>query len=201
MKKKLVLVVAVMLIVVAACALLVGCAPKNPADFMDKWLDSNAKYMKMAGVEVGINGNISVSKAKIGDNESISYTEISGDNIITYTGVKVGETTTWTKKTMTKAEAKEMLGLKEDIKSINDIIKSQIDFDADDFKDFDKNYTKKDGVYVGNKDTEFEGITIKMTSKEMTITMGEGEEKIEVIYKIGYEKISIPKEAKEAKEM
>ncbi len=36
MKKKFVLMIAIVLVAATACALLVGCAPKTPVDFMDK---------------------------------------------------------------------------------------------------------------------------------------------------------------------
>ena len=35
MKKKFVLIIAIVLVAATACALLVGCAPKTPADFME----------------------------------------------------------------------------------------------------------------------------------------------------------------------
>ncbi len=201
MKKKLVLIIAIVLVAVTACVMLVGCAPKNPSDFMEKWLNSNSKSFKLGEMEVSIYGNISYGVSKIGDNEYISYTEIDGDNVITYSGVTVDGKTTWTKKTVTKAAMKEMLGLDKDFESLNDILMQQTGVSADDLKDFEEKSTKKDGVYVGNEDTDWEGITIKLSSKEMVITEGEGEGARVYTFTIGAKKITIPQEAKDAKEM
>lgn len=201
MKKKLVLVVAIVLVAVTACVLLVGCAPKNPSDFLDKWFDCNSKYMKAGNIEVGINGNIAYTKTKINDKEIYAYMEIDGDNVINYNGAEIDGKIVWTKKTMTKAEAKEMLKLDTDIENINDIIKEQMEFSSEDFKDFDKNFTKKDGVYVANEGTDLEGVTVKLSSKEMAVTFTEGETEVTITLGIGYDKITIPKEAKDAAEM
>lgn len=201
MKKKLVLVIAIVLVAVTACVLLVGCAPKNPSDFLEKWFDSNSKYMNMGNVEIGIYGNIAYTKTKINDKEYYGYMEIDGDNIISYSGAEVDGKVAWTKKTMTKAQAKEMLHLEADIESINDIIKQQMEFSSEDFKDFDKNFTKKDGVYVGNEETDLEGVKVKLSNKEMVLTFTEGETEITCTLGIGYDKITIPKEAKDAAEM
>ena len=201
MKKKLVLVIAIVLVAVTACVVLAGCAPKNPSDFLEKWFDSNSKYMNMGNIEIGINGNIAYTKTKINDKDYYSYIEIDGDNVISYSGVVADNKIVWTKKTMTKAQAKEMLRLDKDIESINDIIKGQMEFSSEDFKDFDKNFTKKDGVYIANENTDLEGVTIKLSTKEMIMTFTEGELEVTYTLGIGYDKITIPKEAKDAAEM
>jgi len=43
MKKKLVLIVAVVLIAITACACLAGCVPNRPDRYMGTWLTANIK--------------------------------------------------------------------------------------------------------------------------------------------------------------
>jgi len=105
----------------------------------------------------------------------------------------------WSKSSMTMQEVKEMFHLEEDLKNISDIFKFQMDLNPDEFKDFDKDFTKKDGVFVGNEDGKFKGTTIKLSAKEMVVTVGEGEKAVITTYTIGCDKISIPDEAKNAK--
>ena len=198
MKKKFVLMIAIVLVAATACALLVGCAPKTPVDFMDKWLDSNNKAMVMGDTEISIYGNVAMAKTKKGDLESVSYTEITDDSINMYSSRVVDGKTTWSAFSMTKAEFKEMYKLETDDVTMNDVLKSSIEFDKDDYKDFEKNFTKENGVYVGNAGTEFEGVSITIAAKEMTISMTMGETKVEATYKIGCDKIEISQEAKDA---
>lgn len=198
MKKKFVLVIAIVLIAVTACVLLVGCAPKSPTDFLDKWLSSNSKSMKSGDTVISIYGNVAVSKSKVGSEEFVSYTELDGDNLNMYNGRNHNGKMVWAKSSMTMKEVKEMFRLEEDIKNISDIFKLQMEISPEEFKDFDKNFTKKDGVFVGNEDGEFKGTTIKLSAKEMVVTIGDGDKAVVTTYTIGCEKISIPDEAKNA---
>ena len=198
MKKKFVLVIAIVLIAVTACVLLVGCAPKSPTDFLDKWLSSNSKSMKSGDTVISIYGNVAVSKSKVGNEEFVSYTELDGDNLNMYNGRNQNGKIVWSKSSMTMKEVKEMFRLEEDIKNISDIFKLQMEISPEEFKDFDKNFTKKDGVFVGNEDGEFKGTTIKLSAKEMVVTIGDGDKAVVTTYTIGCEKISIPDEAKNA---
>ena len=59
------LIIAIVLVAATACALLVGCAPKTPVDFMDKWLDSNNKAMVMGDTEISIYGNVALKNVYI----------------------------------------------------------------------------------------------------------------------------------------
>lgn len=198
MKKKFVLVIAIVLIAVTACVLLVGCAPKSPTDFLDKWLSSNSKSMKSGDTVISIYGNVAVSKSKVGNEEFVSYTELDGDNLNMYNGRNQNGKIVWSKSSMTMKEVKEMFRLEEDLKNISDIFKLQMEISPEEFKDFDKNFTKKDGVFVGNEDGEFKGTTIKLSAKEMVITIGDGDKAVVTTYTIGCDKISIPDEAKNA---
>lgn len=198
MKKKFVLVIAIVLIAVTACVLLVGCAPKSPTDFLDKWLSSNSKSMKSGDTVISIYGNVAVSKSKVGNEEFVSYTELDGDNLNMYNGRNHNGKMVWAKSSMTMKEVKEMFRLEEDIKNISDIFKLQMEISPEEFKDFDKNFTKKDGVFVGNEDGEFKGTTIKLSAKEMVVTIGDGDKAVVTTYTIGCDKISIPDEAKNA---
>ena len=189
MKKKFVLVIAIVLIAVTTCVLLVGCAPKSPTDFLDKWLSSNSKSMKSGDTVISIYGNVAVSKSKVGN----------GDTLNMYNGRNQNGKMVWSKSSMTMQEVKEMFHLEEDLKNISDIFKFQMDLNPDEFKDFDKDFTKKDGVFVGNEDGKFKGTTIKLSAKEMVVTVGEGEKAVITTYTIGCDKISIPDEAKNAK--
>lgn len=198
MKKKLFLVVAVVLIVAATCALLVGCAPSNPTEFFEKWLDSNSKSMTIGGTEQAMDGNISCTKSAYKGNEMNVYSEITGDKVISYMGTKTGDKFAWIKKTMTKEEFKNLTGEDADLKKgFNEQANLIV---ADYFEDFDEKFTKKDGAYVGKEDTPYQGVSIKISGKQMTIIRGEGNDKLEVILKLGHGKISIPKEAKDAPE-
>lgn len=199
MKKKFVLVIAIVLIAVTTCVLLVGCAPKSPTDFLDKWLSSNSKSMKSGDTVISIYGNVAVSKSKIGNEEFVAYTELDGDTLNMYNGRNQNGKMVWSKSSMTMQEVKEMFHLEEDLKNISDIFKFQMDLNPDEFKDFDKDFTKKDGVFVGNEDGKFKGTTIKLSAKEMVVTVGEGEKAVITTYTIGCDKISIPDEAKNAK--
>ena len=143
MKTKFVLVIAIVLIAVTACVLLVGCAPKSPTDFLDKWLSSNSKSMKSGDTVISIYGNVAVSKSKVGNEEFVSYTELDGDNLNMYNGRNQNGKIVWSKSSMTMKEVKEMFRLEEDLKNISDIFKLQMEISPEEFKDFDKNLRKK----------------------------------------------------------
>lgn len=65
MKKKLVLVVAVMLVAITACGMLVGCIPDRPDRFILAWLDPNntKKAIQIGEAEYGISGDKMIMKA------------------------------------------------------------------------------------------------------------------------------------------
>ncbi len=175
-----------------------GLCTKSPTDFLDKWLSSNSKSMKSGDTVISIYGNVAVSKSKVGNEEFVSYTELDGDNLNMYNGRNQNGKMVWAKSSMTMKEVKEMFHLEEDLKNISDIFKLQMEISPEEFKDFDKNFTKKDGVFVGNEDGEFKGTTIKLSAKEMVVTIGDGDKAVITTYTIGCDKISIPDEAKNA---
>ena len=91
MKKKVVLVIAIALIAVTMCVMLVGCSPKNPVDFLDKWEKAEAKAYYTASAECLINGDTLIIKDKsIAGSEYTYIYEIVGDKFNCYMGIKEG---------------------------------------------------------------------------------------------------------------
>ncbi len=99
MKKKLVLIVAVVLIAITACACLAGCVPNRPDRYMGTWLTSKHKALVVAGMEFGIDG--SKLQAKISDDLLVIFEE-KGDSLNMY--VKAGDN--WTASSITVEDAK-----------------------------------------------------------------------------------------------
>lgn len=203
MKKKFVLIIAIVLVAATACALLVGCAPKTPADFMEKWVNNSSKAIINDKVTVQINGDIAYAKViqdESGEKYQISYMEVNGDNINMYIGYKTGADAKliWQAETLTKEKYENYFGV--EFTDLTTMMKEQYAKVMDQLnKDFADNFTKEKGVYVGNKDTDYEGTTIKITAKEMIMTEKIDEEKSEEIkFVIGCDEIVIPDEAKEA---
>ncbi len=99
MKKKLVLVVAVILVAITACACLAGCVPNRPDRFAGAWLTSKHKAFVVGPMEFGIDG--SKLQAKISDNLLVIFEE-KGSDLNMY--VKTGDT--WTASSITVENAK-----------------------------------------------------------------------------------------------
>lgn len=203
MKKKFVLMIAIVLVVATACALLVGCAPKTPADFMEKWANNSSKAIINDNLTVQINGDIAYSKViqdESGEKYQVSYMEVNGDNINFYIGYKTGADAKliWQAETLTKEKYKDYFGA--EFTDLTSMIKEQYAKVMDKIsEEFEANFTKEKGVYVGNKDTDYEGIAIKLSAKEMVMTKQVSDNKVEEVkYVIGCDAIVIPDEAKEA---
>lgn len=191
MKKKFVLMIAIVLVAATACALLVGCAPKTPADFMEKWSNSSTKAIINDKLTVQITENAAFSKIILDD---------KGEKIDVYLGYKASADAKmgWEAGTLTKEEFEEFFNV--EFTDFTTMMKDQYAKVIDELnKVFADNFTKEKGVYVGNKDTDYEGTTIKITAKEMIMTEKIDEEKSEEIkFVIGCDEIVIPDEAKEA---
>lgn len=99
MKKKLVLIVAVVLIAITACACLAGCVPNRPDKFVGAWITSKHKAIVILGMEYGIDG--SKLQAKISDDLLVIFEE-KGNDLNMY--VKAGDN--WSASSITVEDAK-----------------------------------------------------------------------------------------------
>ncbi|MDE6967775.1 MAG: hypothetical protein K2P12_03870 [Clostridia bacterium] len=185
MKKKLVLVVAVVLIAITACALLVGCVPNRPDKFMATWVKSNNKAMSVgvgdATLETGIDGNKIIVKTN--DENQTIFEEAKGKlNIYVCLAGK------WTAETveLTDEKAEDYKKTKEEFTKTPESMKAIEE-------EFDKNFEKKDGKWVGKGIYSIVSFTIKGNE----LTMEVAEMKIPTKMILNY-KISIPSEAKAA---
>ncbi len=203
MKKKFVLMIAIVLVATTVCALLVGCAPKTPADFMEKWSNSSTKAIINDKLTVQITENAAFSKIILddkGEKYQVSYMVMNGEKIDVYLGYKASADAKmgWEAETLTKEEFEEYFNV--EFTDFTNMMKAQYAKVIDELnKVFADNFTKEKGVYVGNKDTDYEGTTIKITAKEMIMTEKIDEEKSEEFkFVIGCDEIVIPDDAKEA---
>ncbi len=201
MKKKLVLVVAVILIAVTACAMLVGCVPNRPDRFVGTWLKSEHKGVvveipwigKMVEAEVGIDGG----KMSLKITDTINFIiEEKSSKVNVYTGVYDGLITkqwVWTASTVEKTEA-DKNNNKQTIDSIlndNEDVKQLV---ADLQEAFSENFTEKDGWWTANADTK-DVVGYKVDGNELLTRVGEVQSPLKLI--LNY-KITIPAEAKDA---
>lgn len=188
MKKKLVLVVAVVLIAITACACLVGCVPNRPDKFAGAWLTSKHKALVIAGMEFGIDG--SKLQAKISDNLLVIFEE-KGDNLNMY--VKTGDA--WTAKGITVEEAKEDENGKYYEKIKESLNSDEAKQTAETLQEkFTELYEEKDGWWsLKNDPTGLTG-AMKVDGNDLKVKVG----KIETTTMILNYKISIPSEAKAA---
>lgn len=182
MKKKLVLVVAIVLVAITACACLAGCVPSRPDKFVESWAKSGNKAMVVMGQEIGINGNKIIVKTN--DENMIIYEEKS-DSLNVYT-CALGK---WTAVSieMTKEEAKQYKELKEGFKS------DKVDGFETVQNDFEKNFEKKDGKWVGKG--LLAAVSFEINGNELSMSTIGVELPMKLI--LNY-KISIPAEAKAA---
>lgn len=196
MKKKLVLVVAVLLIAVSACAIFAGCVPNRPDKFIGTWLTSDKKGIVTGDMEIGMSGGKFIMK-KDDKNQTIFEDKDSEFNV--YTCVN-GE---WTAKSMTKEEAKK------DQTYVT--ITSSLDKDNEQLKniaeqlqkDFEANFTKTDDGWwksnsalaaIGNLQAKVDGNALLFKIEVLGGVIGaQPETKLVLNYKI-----SIPSEAKAA---
>ena len=73
MKKKLVLVVAMILVAITACACLAGCVPNRPDKFLAAFIKSDHKGIVTGEAETGIDGNKII--VKVNDKNQTIYEE------------------------------------------------------------------------------------------------------------------------------
>ncbi len=196
MKKKLVLVVAVILIAVTACALLVGCVPNRPDRFVGTWLKSNHKgaVVEISGVrnEVGIDGK---KMSLYIENFMNFIIEEKSSKVNIYTGMykPISKEWAWTAVTIEKTEA-DKDNNKQTIDSIfndNADIKKLVE---DLQTAFSENFTEKDGWWTANADTK-DVVGYKVEGNELLTRIGEVQSPLKLM--LNY-KITIPAEAKEA---
>lgn len=214
MKKRVLLCLVVIIIAVTAFTMLVGCAPRRPEAFMADFAKSDSRYMTKIiekdcdGVkseykfEVGINGNVAViiNEKTEGTCKHVDkqFVELQNDKVIDYYWHSQNGDIEAEKYVYTLDEAKKYWGLN----SINSVADLVLDYFEDiDFKKLDINYnfTKNANKFVGNKDTDYEGVTIELANNEMIISSELKNEKNIIRYGIDYDKIIIPDEALNAK--
>lgn len=193
MKKKLVLVVAIVLIAITACACLVGCVPNRPDKYIGSWISSKHKA---AVVDLGILGKTEFGidgtklQAKAGDKLLVIFEE-KGDKLNMY--VKTGDT--WTASSITVEDAK---------KDKNGAYYEQIKkaLNSDDAKEsyktmqekFTELYEEKDGWWSLKADPTGLTPAMKVDGKELKMKTALGESTMMIL---DY-KITIPSEAKAA---
>lgn len=137
MKKKLVLVVAVVLVAITACACLAGCIPNRPDRFIGTWLASDKKGVRVGdNIEFAIYGGKMI--AKFGEENQTIFEE-KGDKFNVYTCVAGA----WTAASMTKEEAEKNESYKEMQSYLkdNEDVKMMADYLQ---KEFEQNFTKDD---------------------------------------------------------
>lgn len=191
MKKKLVLVVAVILIAVTACALLVGCVPNRPDKFVATWLKSKNKgavvemsipFIGKISVEAGIDGN--KMSLKIGEDAQFIFVNKSS-KVVMYAGAKTGNEMKWTSSEIEKDKADS----NDNFNQINDILNDNEDVKALVEKlqnAFEENYTENDGWWSANGDVT----SYKVDGNKLLTKIGNAESPLKLI--LNY-KISIPK--------
>lgn len=212
MKKKFLLVVAVMLIVVTAMAMLVGCTQSDPVKFMDKFKEAdnivvyNYEDIELSRVYItALSGNIIMEALEV-DNvieRCIYYEWIDENTMIEYTGGEELDNewvvAKWTREDfyhdLPFATAKEFFGIKLGIADyVSDVAVEFIEYE------FDKNnYKKKDGWFIGKEGTDVEETAFKIKGKELFYQYAYND-KDSYDYKlvIGYDKIYIPEKALQA---
>lgn len=192
MKKKLVLVVAMILVAITACACLAGCVPNRPDKFIGAWLTSEHKGMsyEALGVEtrMGIDGG--KMEVKIGDTIHVIFEEKGTEfNMYSYTTL-----TGWVAVSISKEEAEK----NNYYEQLQDALNSEEakEIMEKEMEAFDKNFEKKDGWWTAKAANEL-GVVIayKIEGNTMISKVGDKESGSKMI--LNY-KISIPKEAKEA---
>lgn len=194
----------------------------SPQEFLTEFIGNNTRYIRAEietkyedekseskdVYEIGINGNFAariherIVGYKDGKLSNNVYYELQKDKLIAYHygNAPAGEIEC-SKYIYTLDEAKEEWGLKE-IKSIADIADYYFDirdylFDIIYIEDIDweNDFTKNGNTYVGNKDSDYEYVTIELENKKMIIISENDDFKQTIILGIDYGKIIIPDEA------
>ena len=221
MKKKLCLFVAIMVVVLAACLLLVGCDPndggsnsdetskgnetvvyKTPQEFLNNFYTqkSNTIVYSMTTAGTTINSTIAMYENTfvVKNNDVVStYYEYANNSLVTYR-IRNDEVTT---STFTKEQLDEQIGEVSSDKYLNNIfVKFILIYDMDsqlqtylDAVKTTNNFELKDGWYVGKVDTSANSFSYKITEGQLEIkfTMDESTS-VSFILKNGAEKITIP---------
>lgn len=210
MKKKVLLCVAMLLVVITASLLLVGCTSSNPINFLEKFEKADNKiYYRAIGKEgdydyYAINGNIIMEMVLFVPDEeegqsfqAVAY-EWFDDYVIRYLGIKTAGDERWEAHKFTKEEF-----MDGKYATIQDLYKVEIDNILDEIKDepFDKNnYEKKNGWFVGKQGVKgVENKAFKIKGNELLFQC-EYSENPEYYGKfvIGGDKIVLPEKAIEA---
>lgn len=225
MKKKLCLFVAIMVVVLAACLLLVGCDPndggsnadetskgnetvvyKTPQEFLNNFYTqkSNTIVYSMTTAGTTINSTIAMYENTfvVKNNDVVStYYEYANNSLVKYR-IRNDEVTT---STFTKEQLDEQIGEVSSDKYLNNIfVKFILIYDMDsqlqtylDAVKTTNNFELKDGWYVGKVDTSANSFSYKITEGQLEIkfTMDESTS-VSFILKNGAEKITIPENIK-----
>lgn len=184
MKKKLVLVVAVVLIAITACACLAGCVPNRPDKFVGNWVISDKKGIESGDTTFGISGNKMITKL---NDENQTIYEDKGTEFNVYTCVAGN----WTAVSLSKAEAEKQA----DYKSIKAAMEDEKVQEVIEYiqKKFEENFEKdKDGWW---NMTPINLASAKVENGKMSMKLATIELPFKLI--LNY-RISIPSEAKKA---
>ena len=190
MKKKLVLVVAMILVAITACACLAGCVPNRPDKFLAAFIKSDHKGIVTGEAETGIDGNKII--VKVNDKNQTIYEETKDKlNIyICIAGNWTAESIAIDKVDNDYKELKESMTSEETPEQLKAISEN-----------FEENFEKdKEGWWkLKSKLADVAGMEFKIEGNEMLTKVKviglEGE--LSTQYVLNF-KISIPKEAKEA---
>lgn len=186
MKKKLVLVVAVVLLAITACACLAGCVPNRPDKYVGNWLISEKKGIEIGDTTFGISGGKMISKL---NDENQTIFEVKGTEFNVYTCVAGN----WTAVSMPKEEAEK----NETYKSINKAMENEsVQKVVKHIQDsFEKSFTKEDEGWWNLKIAGINTCGAKVEGNKMLMSLAGVELPIKLV--LNY-KISIPSAAKAA---
>lgn len=186
MKKKLVLVVAVVLIAITACACLAGCVPNRPDKFVGNWIISEKKGVEMGNTLFGIAGGKMISKL---NDENQTIFEDKGTEFNVYTCVDGN----WKAVSMTKEEAEKNDTYKDIKKAMeNEDVQKVIKNIQD---SFEKNFTKEDEGWWNLKIAGANICGAKVDGNKMLMSLVGKELPIKLVLNL---RISIPSGAKAA---
>lgn len=173
MKKKLILVVAILIIVITAIALLVGCAPKNPTDYLKRFSKSNSKVV----VKYDNNGIESCTAWSeklivLVNGTTINVFEKDGDKVIYYCGffesyIRDGDIKVkWIEKNYDGFQGyfNGASDFSETVAYIENSFKEILILE----KDLEEYFKKENGVYLGSG-ADYDGMIIKINKNEMSI--------------------------------
>ena len=208
MKRKYVMVIAIVALAITMSIFLAGCGEKvaNPADFMGKWYKSDKKSCyDSSGNEYYYNGNklLFLYKDKEFGYETQVIYEVLEDSYNIYTGVSEGmEDYNWTAESVTFEEYKEANEEDFDIRKLytRDCcpreIKELIEPITEDI--LLSLFEEKDGWYKAVTEI-FDYVNIKVNEEELLIKLNNSVDKeYEYKFVIGSKDILIPEAAKDA---